>query len=783
MRRGFYYCCIIMGIGALSALALQGERSGERGSHLLLSTEAGLPPAIAVDPNAGYEPDRDPLDQGNDACPATVIGGVPYTDTGTTAGRVNNWNTAGSCAGGGGTSNAPDVIYSITPPSSNTFIISTCGSLFNTLLEVRSGGACPGSAQVACGDAGCGGDAELIVSLTGGTTYYIIVDGWGTQSGSYTLSVKYMCNVYPLAGDAIECAETADSSHARLDCNGGPCNVLFGGVAGYTTIQNRQTYFGSAFTYTRGGVQYFDTDWYRFTIFDACTVRITVTAEFPSVLSAGTYLSACADHSLIMSGNTCEAYTMVIPALAAGNYEFTIRPYDAAGISVPRDYRVTLTCIPVSGCLIDGVMNAPGSYSGTTCGEENDCDRSDGEDYTIRINIPETDDWTFSLCGPYANWSANLTISSVCCAYGDTWYVAYRGCGEWQSGMPLASCVRLEAGTYFVTIDGRWPLACGPFELNVYRCRQRCCYGEPELQTCADMSKTNCDALGGIFDDYLSCASDPCPEIAECLPGAVISQRPAGLGDSYVSSWPSDSATTDRHYERIDGSGQTVQGLRFWGVHYAYGTTCQVDPMEFTIRFFEDDSNSPGTFISGFSALLHGVRGDAYLDPGIHGDTLYEYSVALPQPMVLTTMWISIIGHGTETCTFRWFCSRQGDERSYIHRTDSSVVGSALFDMAFCLSTSCPPPRDVTLLAEGGNDYTIAFTADVAALYRFYYTTSMTSEYPAGFTAFHTQYFAAGPQQLPITGTPLYARFAVTTDCGGGSAAASAPPGTRILLE
>jgi hypothetical protein len=39
----------------------------------------------------------------------------------------------------------------------------------------------------------------------------------------------------------------------------------------------------------------------------------------------------------------------------------------------------------------------------------------------------------------------------------------------------------------------------------------RCCYGDPYAPTCEDIIQTECDALGGDWDESLNCTDNPCP--------------------------------------------------------------------------------------------------------------------------------------------------------------------------------------------------------------------------------------------------------------------------------
>lgn len=474
MKKLLFYLSLLAAIGLLGAVRTVVEGTPGEGLQRSQTEEADLLQALTIsDPAQTETPhDRDPLDQGADNCPATVIPGLPYSDTGTTTGRTNNWNTAASCAGGGGGSNAPDVIYSFTPAGTGNYVVSTCGSVFNTLLEIRTGGACPGATQYACADGGCSGAAELRGLLTGGVTYYIIVDGYSTISGNYTLTVAAMCNVVIQAGDLTECAETVDSSHARLDCNGGPCNAAFGGAPGYWQMFCGQSIFGKAFTYTRAGVPYSDTDWYHFSVTEVCTVRITAQAEFPSVITAGAVLPDCEDHGFYAVGYTCLPYSLTIPNVPPGEYEFTFRPWDAAGIPASRDYRLSLECIPVSGCVIDATLNAPATMTGNTTGAGNDCSYESTADRTIRVNIPVSGAWEFSLCGGNPGWEPIIYLKGSCCSDpGGVIEWSNHGC-ETVDWLPVIECRNLDAGTYYLTVEGRLgsEFDSGPFTLSVDMC-------------------------------------------------------------------------------------------------------------------------------------------------------------------------------------------------------------------------------------------------------------------------------------------------------------------------
>ena len=61
-----------------------------------------------------------------------------------------------------------------------------CGSSFDTVLYVST--TC-GNSAITCSDDSCGTQSSVTWSTTAGTTYYLVVDGYNTASGTYTLNI------------------------------------------------------------------------------------------------------------------------------------------------------------------------------------------------------------------------------------------------------------------------------------------------------------------------------------------------------------------------------------------------------------------------------------------------------------------------------------------------------------------------------------------------------------------------------------------------------------------
>lgn len=171
-----------MGIALLCCSAMIAQ-----GADATMSLKASTMDVIKVDQGPGtfIAGTR----AGGDTCAdATVIPGLPYTDTGSTADPNLADDYEEVCPYD---ATAPDVVYSYTPAVDEYVDISLCNSLYDTKLFVYEG-TCPGT-LVGCNDDACGDDgfkSQLPgVEMLAGNTYYIIVDGYGTSSGTYTLDV------------------------------------------------------------------------------------------------------------------------------------------------------------------------------------------------------------------------------------------------------------------------------------------------------------------------------------------------------------------------------------------------------------------------------------------------------------------------------------------------------------------------------------------------------------------------------------------------------------------
>lgn len=268
------------------------------------------------------------LQGGDTIFSATVIPSVPYSDSGTTAGYVNDYDAV--CPYSGSTS--PDVCYSFTPAAAVAVDIDLCNSSYDTKVYVYDSGL----SLIACNDDFYFGSPCYVysskvenVAMAAGQTYYVIVDGYGGAFGAYVMNitVNVPCIVDCPAGGYAEGEPTLQDGyvdHWNGGCNtpGFPFQNLSGDNTGALTLCGVSGWYNSP-----GGAAYRDTDWFILTVGPEGAIDITLDAEYATYMfelspqdcnAVGVAQSA--------TGGPClEAY-MTIPGAAGSTVWFWAGP-------------------------------------------------------------------------------------------------------------------------------------------------------------------------------------------------------------------------------------------------------------------------------------------------------------------------------------------------------------------------------------------------------------------------------------------------------------------------
>lgn len=120
----------------------------------------------------------------NDACAAGIVIDSPSTTVGSTLGATSD--AVPSC---GTTLNAaPGIWYRFTPCETASFTASLCGSAYDTKIGVFTG-TCAAPVCVTGNDDFCGLQSEVGFTGNAGTTYLILVTGFGIGAGNFTLNM------------------------------------------------------------------------------------------------------------------------------------------------------------------------------------------------------------------------------------------------------------------------------------------------------------------------------------------------------------------------------------------------------------------------------------------------------------------------------------------------------------------------------------------------------------------------------------------------------------------
>ena len=215
-----------------------------------------------------------------------TIPSLPFFDTGNTCAYANDYDEVCPYAG----STAPDVVYAYEPPYDMCVSINLCDSYYDTKVYIY---------QDVVGNVpwpdGCNDDnSDCVdppvnytswiesVELFAGSTYYIVVDGYGGDCGDYVLEMTEIdC---PVPCDVV-CSGIPEGEPVCYDgyedhYNGG-CNSTPHCYSCASTSPDGVTHCGEGGVYEYNGSTYRDTDWYLMAVWsDTASFSITVEAEF-----------------------------------------------------------------------------------------------------------------------------------------------------------------------------------------------------------------------------------------------------------------------------------------------------------------------------------------------------------------------------------------------------------------------------------------------------------------------------------------------------------------------
>ena len=187
----------------------------------------------------------------NDTC-ATAAAITPGTAIAfDTVAAIDEGTLPFNCAAGGG----PDIWYSFTSTTGSTLTFETCGSSYDTALEIYEGD-CNNLVLVECLDDSCGLQQAITVGApTVGTTYFMRIAGYngGTGFGTALLTEAGP----PAPGSPVTIVDNLPGTWIDISTTGTPLSLSDDGEADIvTTIGNSVLAAGIARVGSNGAVRF-----------------------------------------------------------------------------------------------------------------------------------------------------------------------------------------------------------------------------------------------------------------------------------------------------------------------------------------------------------------------------------------------------------------------------------------------------------------------------------------------------------------------------------------------
>ena len=572
----------------------------------------------------------------------------------------------------------PDNFFFIenTVPGNITTFSLCGGATWDTYLRLFD--MCPtdpGAVELAYNDDFCGLQSELTYTLDV-ATYWLVVEGFGSNSGVYTLTTS--CTT---VGPCDEYAPTAISlPYAGSGTNVGAPDVWGAGQGGsaagdvgytFTMPANSSLTFASCLPGTD-----FDSDTYVISG-DPCDGGVEVfyndgdsACEFASFASGWTIPCGslpAGDYTLLVSGYSS----------AEGNFEFTLEATECIcdPINCVGDAEVEPNDGPNGDPVVYGSIACGGTVCGTTftdsVGGTRDTDWYEitlVEDMalTVDLDVEAFDALMFVIAGDAATILATADNAGWC-----------------EDEQIVTDC--LQAGTYYVWV--------GP---------------------------NGFDGVDEGANYGLTVACEPCVWVDPYTACQTVS--PIDGNWSFGVSEADWQGGYIVRYERFGHVVGTITGVDFVGLTLyndgAAWSACAEDPMPFNIGFFANDGGMPGTLIDEFTLELSGTpTGDLYA--GVYESSLF--SATLPNAVAMEDGFISIVGAGANDCWFLWGSSETGADLASLV-DNNGVLGAEAYDLNYCFATElvCDTPSNVGISVSGGNAHLTWDAAPGATSYTIY---------------------------------------------------------------
>jgi hypothetical protein len=653
---------------------------------------------------------------------AIIIPGLPYHVVDSTNGHVNDYDEGCPYSG----SYSRDVVYEFSPDADMLLTVDMCPSLYDTKVYIYEG-SCNYGTAIACnddGDCGMTGYQSYLedVPLTRWLTYYIVVDGYGSQNGTYDLTITAdagrECQENTMLGfpvvhpDSVSDAITSDANSPFETAQK---------ISGLDYFATEIRFWGLQLKYNPGWTACVEEDpdipflisWYADSAgipgAKLCEEYVLTSAVptgdiylgWPAYEYSATIGAPCQIGSgwLSIQGGAADSCWFLWLTSDSLDTRTAMRSYNGGSwteVSSTLALCLSGDSIPAVGCPlesslysqsptpIEGVWNVAVSEYPTNA-------HWLAENY----NIPATAVTGIRFWGNQLTWDAEpcgenpvpFTImlqhdslgwpGPAACTYNLT--LTGAPTGHFYDGLPLYEYTALfpspcPLNNGWISVRGGGDEPCRFAWLNSPTGDYRSVYWEDGSGLHG--LPMNCSMC--LFGDTLTLPDCPADS-------TVFGQIPSSPLNDQWAAFISDSTRPYLAADDFHDVYDPITEIHFWGMYNQYGTDCIESPMTAQISFHEDSLNYPGSIIHSYVLDITpeptGLAGFAYDFIG----PIFHHQAVLPEPLLMTDGWISIQDISDSYCTFAWMTSGERLEGSARQLWTDQTWHVLNWDLSLCL--------------------------------------------------------------------------------------------------